>query len=114
MAVGYTGVSDNKTIPPTPEHSCASWALIASPAVSAVYMPRFSVAFGRRKSGADNFDNAAPAESSFRVLERSEVVGGKSFDGGATPAVTKPPGSKRSGSDVTVDDNIFAGLKSNR
>ncbi|KAK1828208.1 hypothetical protein QBC39DRAFT_156321 [Podospora conica] len=76
-------------------------------------MPRFSVPFGRRKSGADNFENVAPAESSFRVLERSQVVPGKSFDGGAPPVAQRPQ-PKRSGSDVTVDDNIFAGLKSNR
>jgi len=75
-------------------------------------MPRFSVPFGRRKSGADNLENVAPAESSFRVLERSEVVPGKSFDGGVP--VAQRPQAKRSGSDVTVDDNIFAGLKSNR
>ena len=77
-------------------------------------MPRFSVPFGRRKSGADNFDNVAPTESSFRVLERSAVVvPGKSYDGGA-PVAPQRPQPKRSGSDVTVDDNIFAGLKSNR
>ncbi|KAK3941837.1 hypothetical protein QBC46DRAFT_310637 [Diplogelasinospora grovesii] len=80
-------------------------------------MPRFPVTFGRRKSTADNLDNV-PAEPSFRVLERSEVVGGKSFDAGKTfdggaRTNTKtyvPP--KTSGSDVT--DNIFAGLKPNR
>ena len=77
-------------------------------------MPRFSVPFGRRKSGADNFDNVAPTESSFRVLERTEVVTGKSFEGGAPMPQRPHGGSKRSGSDVTVEDNIFAGLKSNR
>jgi hypothetical protein len=82
------------------------------------YMPRFSVPFGRRKSTADNLENASPiAEPSFRVLERSEVTPGKSFDGGArlgTRTHTVPIVPKTSGSDMIVDDNIFADLKSNR
>ncbi|KAK5651744.1 hypothetical protein OQA88_11706 [Cercophora sp. LCS_1] len=78
-------------------------------------MPRFSVAFGRRKSTADNLDNASPvAEPSFRVLERSEVSGGKSFDGGVRLATKPHLGHKPAGSDITVEDNIFADLKSNR
>ncbi|KAK0656031.1 hypothetical protein B0T16DRAFT_424695 [Cercophora newfieldiana] len=79
-------------------------------------MPRFSVAFGRRKSGADNFDNASPvAEPSFRVLERSEVSTGGSFDGGLKLAAKTHPPSGRSGSvDVAMDDNIFSDLKPNR
>ncbi len=40
-------------------------------------MPRFPVAFGRRKSTADNVDNVSVAEHSFRVLERTEVSGGE-------------------------------------
>ncbi|KAL2020172.1 hypothetical protein VTK56DRAFT_8696 [Thermocarpiscus australiensis] len=77
-------------------------------------MPRFSVSFGRRKSTADTVENAAVTGSSFRVLERSEVVAPKAFDGGVKPAVTTHAFHRSAGSDVTVDDNIFAGLKSNR
>ncbi len=75
-------------------------------------MPRFSVAFGRRKSTADSLENA-PAEPSFRVLERSEVTGGKSFDGGIRLAKTQPL-PQAGDPDIAVDDNIFADLKSNR
>ena len=48
-------------------------------------MPRFPVAFGRRRSTVtDDFQNVPVTEgSSFRVLERSEVATGKSFEGGA-------------------------------
>jgi len=80
-------------------------------------MPRFSVAFGRRKSTADNFDNAsAAAEPSFRVLERSEVSTTGPFDGGLKLAAKiHPPPRRRSGSvDVAMDDNIFSDLKPNR
>jgi hypothetical protein len=74
-------------------------------------MPRFSVTFGRRKSTADNLDNA-PVTPSFRVLERSEVAGAKQVDGGVKPVnqgLHRPTGS-----DVTFEDNIFADLKPNR
>lgn len=77
-------------------------------------MPRFSVAFGRRKSSADNLENAAVTGSSFRVLERTEVVGSKPFDGGMRVAAVTHSIHRSTGSDVTVDDNIFADLKSNR
>ncbi len=79
------------------------------------YMPRFSVAFGRRRSTADTLENAAPTGPSFRVLERAEVVSSKPFDGGArlTTATTHSL-HKPTASEVTVDDNIFADLKSNR
>ncbi|KAM7223537.1 hypothetical protein V8F06_001011 [Rhypophila decipiens] len=78
-------------------------------------MPRFPVAFGRRKSTADNLENA-PVEPSFRVLERSEVAGGKSFDGGVRLAAARThtlpnlPNPRR----PDLDDNIFADLKPNR
>jgi len=81
-------------------------------------MPRFPVAFGRRKSTADNLENA-PVEPSFRVLDRSEVSvpgGGKPFDGGARLAAARThtlpnlPNPKR----VDLEDNIFADLKPNR
>jgi hypothetical protein len=75
-------------------------------------MPRF--AFGRRKSTADNLENAPVPGSSFRVLERTEVVGSKPFDGGARLSATTHSLHRSTGSDLTVDDNIFADLKSNR
>ncbi|SPQ18966.1 cc74d425-12ab-4220-a3fc-c0ebf1e82b1a [Thermothielavioides terrestris] len=77
-------------------------------------MPRFSVTFGRRKSTADSLEHAAATGSSFRVLERSEVIGSKPFDGGAKLTAATHSLHKSTGSDVTVDDNIFADLKSNR
>ncbi|KAK3362839.1 hypothetical protein B0T25DRAFT_443518 [Lasiosphaeria hispida] len=77
-------------------------------------MPRFSVAFGRRKSTAENIENSPVTESSFRVLERTEVPSGKSFDGGVRLATKPPPLPKTSRSDSAVEDNIFAGLKSHR
>jgi hypothetical protein len=77
-------------------------------------MPRFSVAFGRRKSTADSLENTAATGPSFRVLERSEVVGVKTFDGGVRLSTVTHSLNKPTGSDVTVDDNIFADLKSNR
>lgn len=77
-------------------------------------MPRFSVAFGRRKSTADNLEHAAATGPSFRVLERSEVIGSKPFDGGVKLTAMTHSLHKSTGSDVTVDDNIFADLKSNR
>lgn len=78
------------------------------------YMPRFSVAFGRRRSTADSLENAAPTGPSFRVLERTEVVSAKPFDGGMRLTSTTHSLHKPTASDVTADDNIFAGLKSNR
>ncbi|KAL2263844.1 hypothetical protein VTK26DRAFT_4753 [Humicola hyalothermophila] len=77
-------------------------------------MGRFSVAFGRRRSTADNLENATVTGPSFRVLERSEVVGAKSFDGGVKLTTMTHRVHKTAGSDVTVDDNIFADLKPNR
>ncbi|EGS23354.1 uncharacterized protein CTHT_0010220 [Thermochaetoides thermophila DSM 1495] len=74
-------------------------------------MPRFSVTFGRRKSTADNLDNA-PVTPSFRVLERSEVAGAKQVDGGVKPV--NQGFHRPTGSDVTFEDNIFADLKPNR
>ncbi|KAL2168456.1 hypothetical protein VTG60DRAFT_7258 [Thermothelomyces hinnuleus] len=77
-------------------------------------MPRFSVAFGRRKSASDNLENATLTGSSFRVLERTEVVGAKPFDGGAKLTTSTHALHRSTGSDVTIDNNIFADLKSNR
>ncbi|KAK4128304.1 hypothetical protein N657DRAFT_13390 [Parathielavia appendiculata] len=75
-------------------------------------MPKFP--FGRRKSTADNLENATVTGPSFRVLERNEVVGSKPFDGGVRHAAATHAFHKTTGSDLTVEDNIFADLKSNR
>ncbi|KAK4131981.1 hypothetical protein BT67DRAFT_140995 [Trichocladium antarcticum] len=77
-------------------------------------MARFSVAFGRRKSTADSLENATATGPSFRVLERSEVVGVKAFDSSARLSTMTHSLHRPTRSDVTVDDNIFADLKSNR
>ncbi|KAK4177663.1 hypothetical protein QBC36DRAFT_126732 [Triangularia setosa] len=76
-------------------------------------MPRFPT-FVKRKSTADSLENVAVAGPSFRVLERTEVSGVKSFDGGVR-LTGKPHTAHRStASEITVDDNIFADLKPNR
>ncbi|PTB78100.1 hypothetical protein M440DRAFT_1329237 [Trichoderma longibrachiatum ATCC 18648] len=78
-------------------------------------MPRFSVAFARRKSTADDIEHAevAPAgQSSFRVLERHDYSGVKSFDGGAKMA--RASGPLLSKPDLQADDNIFSDMKGNR
>jgi len=79
-------------------------------------MPRFPVAFGKRKSTADTFENVSVAEHSFRVLDRSEVAGGKSFDGGASLGVRSQTIPHHVMSDAaSIDEgNIFADLKTNR
>ncbi len=80
-------------------------------------MPRFPVAFGRRRSTVDNPENAPLAEPSFRVLERNQgaAAPGKSFDGGARLAAKTQHLAKSSiSSQLTAEDNIFADLKTNR
>ena len=79
-------------------------------------MPRFPVAFGRRKSTAETLDNAPVAEPSFRVMERSEVAGGKSPNGAVRSVTnTKPHALPRTRvADMHVEDNIFADFKSPR
>ncbi|KAI5866446.1 hypothetical protein GGS23DRAFT_602786 [Durotheca rogersii] len=80
-------------------------------------MPRFPVTF-RRKSTAAEDPNGPIAEPSFRVLERSEVGGGKSFDGGARLSKimgsAPAPAPRSNTADLIVEDNLFAGLKHNR
>lgn len=77
-------------------------------------MPRFPVTF-RRKSTAAEDPNGPIAEHSFRVLERSEVSSGKSFDGGARLAkMTAAAAPKSNITDLAAEDNLFAGLKNNR
>lgn len=88
-------------------------------------MPRFSVAFGRRRStvNSDEFLQNGPVatgdqqqqQSSFRVLERTEVGGNKSFDGGlrllqATTTAIPP----KQHYDLSLEDNMFADSKNNR
>ncbi|KAL6805971.1 hypothetical protein J3E68DRAFT_30931 [Trichoderma sp. SZMC 28012] len=78
-------------------------------------MPRFSVAFARRKSTADDIENAEvtpPGQSSFRVLERHDYSGVKSFDGGAKMA--RSTGSLLPKPDYQADDNMFSDMKANR
>ncbi|KAH6685250.1 hypothetical protein F5X68DRAFT_222838 [Plectosphaerella plurivora] len=86
-------------------------------------MPRFSVGFGRRKStaAAEELQNAqlataASAGPSFRVLERTEVTPGKSFDGGArlSKATTTAIYPRNDMSQLSVEDNMFADIKTNR
>lgn len=82
-------------------------------------MPRFPVAFGKRKSTADNLDNAQIAGPSFRVLDRSEIGAAKQpsgFDGGARLAARNSLAPRTSvvPDTASLDDNIFADLKTNR
>ena len=81
-------------------------------------MPRFSVAFSRRKSAADEFEHVpitTPAQHSFRVIERKDVANSRTFDGGARMArasanVTPKPNYL----DLNAEENMFADLKTNR
>ncbi|KAM5373397.1 hypothetical protein ACJZ2D_006992 [Fusarium nematophilum] len=80
-------------------------------------MPRFGVAFNRRKSTATPEDlqhgSVAPEQSSFRVIERNDPSLGKSFDGGARMArATGNHASRSSQLELDVEDNMFADLKS--
>ncbi|CAK7265664.1 hypothetical protein SEPCBS119000_001628 [Sporothrix epigloea] len=80
-------------------------------------MPRFPVAFNRRKSTADNLDNAAVAGPSFRVLDRSEVASGsKNFDAasGARRTVKSQSMPNTLMAVEPEDDNIFANISINR
>lgn len=82
-------------------------------------MPRFSVGFGRRKStaAAEELQNAQVAAGpSFRVLERTEVTPGKSFDGGArlSKATTTAIYPRNDMSQLSVEDNMFSDIKTNR
>lgn len=78
-------------------------------------MPRFSVAFARRKSTADDIENAEvtpPGQGTFRVLERHDYSGVKSFDGGVKMA--RANGGMLPKPDFQADDNIFSDMKANR
>jgi hypothetical protein len=80
-------------------------------------MPRFSNAFNWRKSSADehHLGETSPEQSSFRVLERNSTFDGKSFDGGAR-MVNRPGSSmhRHTQSELEPEDNMFAGLNTNR
>ncbi|KAF7548445.1 hypothetical protein G7046_g8672 [Stylonectria norvegica] len=84
-------------------------------------MPRFGVAFNRRKSTAtvEDFQHgqaATPPEqqSSFRVIERTDPAIGKSFDGGARLArLSGNPIPKHTNLELR-EENMFADLKNNR
>ncbi|RSL43485.1 hypothetical protein CEP53_011675 [Fusarium sp. AF-6] len=80
-------------------------------------MPRFGVAFNRRKSTATSEDlrhgSVTPEQSSFRVIERNDPSIGKSFDGGARMArASGSHASRPSQLDLDGEDNMFADLKS--
>ncbi|PNP38241.1 hypothetical protein TGAMA5MH_09813 [Trichoderma gamsii] len=78
-------------------------------------MPRFSVAFARRKSNADELENAEvtpPGQGTFRVLERHDYSGVKSFDGGVKMA--RANGAMLAKPDFQADDNMFSDMKANR
>ncbi|KAF4470105.1 hypothetical protein FALBO_3002 [Fusarium albosuccineum] len=80
-------------------------------------MPRFGVAFNRRKSTATPEDlqhgSVTPEQSSFRVIERSDPSLGKSFDGGARMArANGNPVPKPGQFELDTEDNMFADLKS--
>ncbi|EGX90395.1 hypothetical protein CCM_06815 [Cordyceps militaris CM01] len=81
-------------------------------------MPRFSGAFSRRKSVADNLENVdlnAPAQPSFKVLERNTHTVTRSFDGGVKMAIPRPPQHTllKPGQDPH-EDNMFADFKTSR
>jgi len=74
-------------------------------------MPRFPVNFRRKSTTADD-SNAAPSESSFRVLERPDSGAGKSFE--HAPKMSNGKIANASVAELSTEDNIFAGLKNNR
>ncbi len=79
-------------------------------------MPRFPVAFNRRKSTADNLDNVPVAAPSFRVLDRTEVLAGaKNFD--ASPGPRSAVKSRSMPNTLMMaddDDNMFTNVNINR
>ncbi len=81
-------------------------------------MPRFSGAFGRRKSVADNLENVdlnVPAQPSFKVLERNTHTNTRSFDGGAKMAIPKHvQHALLKPSQDPHEDNMFADFKTSR
>ncbi|KAK0628137.1 hypothetical protein B0T17DRAFT_487040 [Bombardia bombarda] len=74
-------------------------------------MPKFPVTFSRRKSTAENLENARVTEPSFRVLERPNS---RPTDGGIKVSGKTQVMAKTRGLEANVEDNIFADLKPNR
>lgn len=81
-------------------------------------MPRFSVAFTKRKSASEGLDNVPLPSTdgpSFRVIDRAELANGRSFDGGARRnRASKSFSAKTNMVDLGAEDNMFADLKVNR
>ncbi|KAK6954099.1 hypothetical protein Daesc_004061 [Daldinia eschscholtzii] len=77
-------------------------------------MPRFPVTFRRKSTAAEDPNGPVTEQHSFRVLERNEVGGGKSFDGGARLARMTGSAPRSNVPDLAADDNLFAGMKHNR
>ncbi|KAI0016064.1 hypothetical protein F4780DRAFT_773116 [Xylariomycetidae sp. FL0641] len=78
-------------------------------------MPRFPVNFRRKSTAAeDQLQDGPIAGPSFRVLDRSDVNSGKSFDGGASLAKRAVNSSRSNLHDPATDENLFAGFKNNR
>lgn len=81
-------------------------------------MPRFSVAFTKRKSASEGLDNVPLPSSdvpSFRVIDRAELANGRSFDGGARmQRASKSFPVKPNLLDLGAEENMFADLKVNR
>ena len=81
-------------------------------------MPRFPVAFGKRKQAApaDGYQHAQTGEaSSFRVLDRAEVTSGKEAVHGVQGQGEPAQARKSSMSiDVYSEDSLFADLPYNR
>ncbi|TVY71262.1 hypothetical protein LSUE1_G005044 [Lachnellula suecica] len=78
-------------------------------------MPKFSKAFGRRKSNTNVFEDipdVPAAESTFKVFERPE--GSKSFDGGVkfSKAINGPAARPKTAH--LEDDNMFHNIGNNR
>ncbi|KAI0523811.1 hypothetical protein F5B22DRAFT_418113 [Xylaria bambusicola] len=76
-------------------------------------MPRFPVNFRRKSTAADD-QNGSVAEPSFRVLERPSSSHIKTFDGGVRQSRTAGGAPKNNIHDLTMEDNLFAGLNSSR
>ncbi|KAI1310411.1 hypothetical protein F5Y03DRAFT_382672 [Xylaria venustula] len=76
-------------------------------------MPRFPVNFRRKSTAADD-QNGSVAEPSFRVLERPNSGNVKNFDGGVRLSRTAGGATKSTVHDISMEDNLFAGLNSSR
>ncbi len=83
-------------------------------------MPKFPKAFGRRKSNTITFEEGpeTPVEAhTFKVFERPDSGGSRSFDGGAKLARAPNGTNGLVGKAKTAhldDDNIFSDLGKNR